>query len=491
MPKSQNEQKVLSKKIFFLDLKGSPASRTRALEIRLRSLGASVLHNFTKSVNVLITNQQLGVRTLRSRARPTSRNSTKDARKEVLEKAELQRAEIKHIDDVSNWINSLTKVTKPRRTPPQITKVSRSPKGRRNVLKVEDNSRAYRPIVKNIYEWPTITTNSRPSTRHAEKETAPTGKSTRRAAITGANQPGYCESCNVRFLNVIAHLNSVKHVKFSSNRGNFKNLDKQLKKGKTVDDFLQEMAIQDSKKSSARKRNTSRPRSAPTSGAKSRTSSKKAEPKLQRTPVRGIGALRSPPDDETPTTVAGTSQATTNKRHLNAVKRKLFSDDDESKPPRIPKPDLSKKARPDFQKTPVRGIGALRSPPENETPTPVAGTSRATTNKRQLNAVKRKLFSDDDDEPTTSSKKKVVVKRRRPSSAGVFKDLQERIHRLPSPPSFAGVQKQGKRGNQSNKKTALLIRRAAGSLKKSLKSNSPVLTSMEMRNGKMKICNGV
>ncbi|XP_033109754.1 uncharacterized protein LOC117111007 [Anneissia japonica] len=149
--------------------------------------------------------------------------------------------------------------------------------------------------------------------------------------------------------------------------------------------------------------------------------------------------------------------------------------------------------------TPARGAGALSSPPSDVSLTPMAVSSSSTA---IGHSVKRKLFDDsnnDYDEPraakiTKKQNKAMVSAKRGSRSSYVVQDLQERLRHLPD----VNAQKintvptmhKTRRSSQTKKtRNSASIRRIVSTLKEGLKTKSPLLTSMEMRNGKMKICN--
>ena len=91
-------------------------------------------------------------------------------------------------------------------------------------FKVEDQSRKYRPLVREFRRWPVINFDSHhhgcPFDDSSDDEHDHTIQKTK-----SLQNKGYCECCRVHFENYNLHLKSKQHTDFARNQENYKELD--------------------------------------------------------------------------------------------------------------------------------------------------------------------------------------------------------------------------------------------------------------------------
>jgi len=141
-------------------------------------------------------------------------------------------------------------------------------------IKVESQTRKYRPFFIELEEWPVICTDSAPGTcpfdkpkvndLHSERKSHVFDKETNKDEATqpiddksSEKDPqkgpevkdtkknvrdstyGYCECCSVRYNDLAKHLKSEQHLNFARNDANYACLDSTIERGKTIEEFLE------------------------------------------------------------------------------------------------------------------------------------------------------------------------------------------------------------------------------------------------------------
>jgi len=137
-------------------------------------------------------------------------------------------------------------------------------------IKVEDQSRTYKPLVHELKEWPKIyfdgllgscpfdspkkdLENDRQEQAKAKRKTAEEDKNKKR---------GYCECCCVHYEDLDKHLYSNHHQSFAKDSSNYQSLDELINKGSSLQDFLAKMLLKHEQKEKEKQDNRSKPPSA-------------------------------------------------------------------------------------------------------------------------------------------------------------------------------------------------------------------------------------
>lgn len=98
-------------------------------------------------------------------------------------------------------------------------------------IKVEDHSGQYRPIFKEFDVWPTIDIDS---------PTVWKGGNSRHLKNSGKQGEieRFCECCQCHYTNLNSHLESKEHKSFAENDKNYEAIDKLIKRGLSLDEFV-------------------------------------------------------------------------------------------------------------------------------------------------------------------------------------------------------------------------------------------------------------
>ena len=101
-------------------------------------------------------------------------------------------------------------------------------------IKVEDHSGRYRPLFKEFDVWPSFDFES--STDYDVGGNRKEKNHTRKQEIVR-----FCECCECHFTNFDEHLQSKQHRSFAENDQNYESLDKVIKRGPSLDDYLKKV----------------------------------------------------------------------------------------------------------------------------------------------------------------------------------------------------------------------------------------------------------
>ncbi|KAJ7391745.1 Zinc finger in DBF-like protein [Desmophyllum pertusum] len=123
-------------------------------------------------------------------------------------------------------------------------------------IKVEDHSRAYKPLVHELKEWPRIyfdgSLGSCPfdsPKKDLEHDREDHARTKRKTAQEDKNKKkGFCECCCVHYEDLDMHLHSDCHQSFARDSSNYQSLDDLIKKGPSLQDFLAEMLLKHQQK---------------------------------------------------------------------------------------------------------------------------------------------------------------------------------------------------------------------------------------------------
>lgn len=162
-------------------------------------------------------------------------------------------------------------------------------------FKIEDQSRAFRPILYEVKAWPelhfqtqqlhspfdviketkaaedgktceaemdeeetcSIKAKSDENSDRLDKEDK--GASSQKVCRKRASRPGYCDCCTVRYHDLHKHLKGDQHRNFATNDSNFKALDNLISKGTHFDDFLIGLKVNVKKRKSNEKQQSTKP----------------------------------------------------------------------------------------------------------------------------------------------------------------------------------------------------------------------------------------
>ncbi|PSN39391.1 hypothetical protein C0J52_22684 [Blattella germanica] len=274
--RSQRSKKPLQNKRFYLDLKSHIASNN--IEQKLKSLGASVEWFLVKEVNYVVTDRpnwttgssgsvsgntpKCGVLTPlggQCSVSPATLDSPGDG-----PRGGARRSVLKWLDSI------IEKVLKHSSSTSSLsTTILKNP-----YIKLENiNSYKYRPVYKELPLWPTIHLDFQPggcpftapkeadkSTPQSKRErkdetrrtqptkaTVETPRMTRKARSrmphrnetpVALQNSGYCEICQITYIDQKTHILSERHIQFVSNNSNYLSLDKLISLGSNMDTFL-------------------------------------------------------------------------------------------------------------------------------------------------------------------------------------------------------------------------------------------------------------
>ncbi|XP_057293279.1 uncharacterized protein LOC130621927 [Hydractinia symbiolongicarpus] len=162
-------------------------------------------------------------------------------------------------------------------------------------FKIEDQSRAFRPILYEVKAWPklhfqvqqlhspfdviketkaaedrktceaemdeeetcSIKAKSDENSDRLDKEDK--GESSQKVCRKRASRPGYCDCCTVRYHDLHKHLKGDQHRNFATNNSNFKALDGLISKGTHFDDFLIGLKVNVKKRKPNEKQQSAKP----------------------------------------------------------------------------------------------------------------------------------------------------------------------------------------------------------------------------------------
>lgn len=109
-------------------------------------------------------------------------------------------------------------------------------------IKIEDRSGKYRPLFKEFDTWPTFDFDSSSECEQGESNHLKKYKTKNKERVK------FCECCQCHFKNLDDHLESKEHRSFAENNKNYEALDKLIKKGQTLGDFLRNKLRKDDAK---------------------------------------------------------------------------------------------------------------------------------------------------------------------------------------------------------------------------------------------------
>ncbi|PFX20604.1 uncharacterized protein LOC111336681 [Stylophora pistillata] len=125
-------------------------------------------------------------------------------------------------------------------------------------IKVEDHSRAYKPLVHELKDWPKIyfdgSSGSGPfdppkrdvEHKHDCREPA---RAKRKSVHEDKNKKkGFCECCCLHYKDLDMHLHSDRHQAFARDSSNYKSLDELIKRGPSLQEFLEKVLLKHQQK---------------------------------------------------------------------------------------------------------------------------------------------------------------------------------------------------------------------------------------------------
>eukprot|EP00794_Sanderia_malayensis_P005352 gene5352-6023_t len=287
------DTKPLMDWVFYLDLQNN--GNIKSLRRKIEHFGGKVEEFLSKDVSCVITNKDIqGTEPLRRSPRnkisnaqlnkPMTRaqgilakakhkqKSGRDKTTNVVAIAKGLGIKVKQIDDVMNWLKR-KEMEIGRGAVDNEQRVLRSQvNGNQNnsntrqlkspFIKIEDQSRSYKPLFQELNQWPTIHFDSlapdcpfepaqsgapRQGQRHGTSSTSGSKgaqqlKGQHTAKATGHNgssqRAGYCEVCKANYRGLKRHLRGMKHKENASNSEAYKELDDTVRRGRTLAEFL-------------------------------------------------------------------------------------------------------------------------------------------------------------------------------------------------------------------------------------------------------------
>lgn len=259
----------LEGKAFFLHIQS--ASKARDLEKKIKELGGVVENFLSKDISFVVTDQATTSLRQTSQKKETtdfaqsrlvgqtraqamlqkSVEQQKQAVKstDVLTNAQKWGVQVKPVELVLKWTNEQKK----RQATAESTGRVCSLRGA--FLKVEDHSRKYKPLVKELQFWPRLNLEAPPNFSPFDEPVSmrtrsrSSSKSPRRAArrkitrepTASEDKKGYCELCDVHYEGIQKHVASKQHNVTASQRNTYAELDRLIGRGKSLKQFEDEL----------------------------------------------------------------------------------------------------------------------------------------------------------------------------------------------------------------------------------------------------------
>ncbi|XP_032233248.1 protein DBF4 homolog B [Nematostella vectensis] len=308
---------------FYLDVHGKSRDSLEGAIIRL---GGSTEKFLGKHVTAVITDKPTAVRrtsprlknkpgmsraqamVLKARANPATGST------DVINTARAWDLKVISAEDFLKWAESNTSRagTGKRQASHRVRKL------RGAFIKVEDQSRNYRPLFKEMKSWPRLNFDAPPGYGPFDDVTAPKTRAksssseprqarkcvTRsprqraeqaRKATRSTGKAGYCEVCDVTYKGVTRHLASKKHRQQAMKSDKYSRVDKLIRSGRTLQEFVQSVrARQHDRRTRSPSKTTSQSVSqTPSSSSRlTRNLGHRHLPSSEHTPTRTVTPLK-------------------------------------------------------------------------------------------------------------------------------------------------------------------------------------------------------
>lgn len=212
---------------------------------------------------------------------------------DVLGNASKWGIRIKSVEQALKWINTQLQ-KKPQDTTQSKNRVYSL---REAFLKVEDHSRQYKPLIKELRGWPHLNLDAPPGfspfdepvsmrTRSHSSSRSPrkvVKRAANKSSAGSTDKKGYCELCDTHYRGMQKHVNSRGHKLLASREDTYAELDRLIARGKTLKEFEDERIRKRSSRGRMQTRSRTRSRSPvspkPTPQKGKTTSSKTTSPK--------------------------------------------------------------------------------------------------------------------------------------------------------------------------------------------------------------------
>lgn len=257
----------LEGKSFFLHVH-SPG-KARELERKLKEFGGVVEKFLSKELTCVITDQptttqrsasgKKGSGSLAtdltntrgpSRAQAILQKSVRQKKQpakstDVFDNAKKWGIQVKPVEQVLKWINTQKKQQDINQSKGRVCSLKGA------FLKVEDHSRRYKPLVKELRVWPQLNLDAPPGfspfdepvsmrTRSRSSSQSPRKSAKRLAGRKSTERKGYCELCDTHYIGLQKHVNSRRHKLVATHKDTYAELDRLIARGKTLKEFKDE-----------------------------------------------------------------------------------------------------------------------------------------------------------------------------------------------------------------------------------------------------------
>ena len=223
----------------------------------IKSLGGSISQFLTKRVDFVITDpfdsptktsDELLVRKRGSRAKmllATALNSPSYHKKTLQERGREFGFKVFSVSEFKNKIKEMLISRKRDYSPgddrePQTSNINSDKKMftrglRAPFIKVEDHSRRHSPIFKEFDSWPSIDLDSPTVWKGGNMRQLESGSKQESRKIRK-----FCECCQCYYTDLNSHLESKEHRSFAQNDKNYEAIDKLIKRGRSLNDFVED-----------------------------------------------------------------------------------------------------------------------------------------------------------------------------------------------------------------------------------------------------------
>nr|XP_058961921.1 protein DBF4 homolog B-like [Pocillopora verrucosa] len=259
----------LQGKTFFIHVRS--AVKAREVEKKIKELGGVVEKFLSKDLSCVVTDQPItslrqtsqkkestdfALSRLRgqTRAQAMLQKSVKQEKRavkstDVLTNAQTWGVQVKQVELVLKWIDEQKK----RQANAESTCRMCSLRGA--FLKVEDHSREYKPLVKELRVWPRLNLDAPPgfspfdepvSMRTRSRSSSKSPRRSNRRKITreptgSEDKKGYCELCDANYVGIEKHVTSTQHKVTATRRNTYAELDRLIGRGKSLKEFEDEV----------------------------------------------------------------------------------------------------------------------------------------------------------------------------------------------------------------------------------------------------------
>lgn len=169
---------------------------------------------------------------------------------DVLTNAQTWGVQVKQVELVLKWIDEQKK-----KRQANAESTCRMCSLRGAFLKVEDHSREYKPLVKELRVWPRLNVDAPPgfspfdepvSMRTRSRSSSKSPRRSNRRKITreptgSEDKKGYCELCDANYVGIEKHVASTQHKVTATRRNTYAELDRLIGRGKSLKEFEDEV----------------------------------------------------------------------------------------------------------------------------------------------------------------------------------------------------------------------------------------------------------